>query len=64
MSTYTVEVPSWVRVDSMGSEGIHTRENRGNRSLLNAPEGSGGQENKVETICHEVVVRSYSYRAE
>jgi len=35
----------------MGSERIHPRQNKGDRSLLNTPQGSSGQESKGETVC-------------
>ena len=41
-----------------------TRQNKGDRSLLNTLQGSSGQDSKGETVCHEAVVRDYSYREE
>lgn len=38
-----------------GSERIHLRWNKGQRSLLNTQQGSGRQDSKAETVCSEVV---------
>lgn len=48
--------PSRVEAGSLGGESIHTRWNKGDRSLLNTPQGSGRQNSKEETVCHEAVV--------
>lgn len=47
----------------MSGERIHTRENKGDRGLLNIPEGGGGQDSTGETVMCQVVVRGHSYRA-
>ena len=47
-----------------GNEKIHPRHNKGDRRLLNTLQGNSGQTSKGDTICHGVVVRSYSYRSE
>lgn len=47
--------PTWVEAGGTGSEGIHLRQNKGKRCLLNTKQGSHKQDSKSETICNETV---------
>ena len=42
--------PDQVAASSIGGERIHPRQNKGDRNLLNTPQGSGGQDSKGETV--------------
>lgn len=39
----------------MGGERIHLRENKGDKSILNTSQGSGGQESRRMPVCKDTV---------
>ena len=54
--------PGWVGASDSGGERIHSRQNKGDRSLLNTLQGSSGQDSRGETRCHVAVVSGHSSR--
>ena len=48
--------PDRVGAGSMGSERIHQRQSKGDRSLLNTLQGSPREDSKGQAVCIEAVV--------
>ena len=44
-----------VQAGSTGGERIHLRQSKGDRSLMNTPQGSSGQDCRGEAVGNEVV---------
>ena len=47
--------PDGVKASGAGGEIIHSRQNKGDRSSSNIPQGSCGQDSEGETVCHNTV---------
>lgn len=45
----------WVEACGKEGERIHLRQDKGERSLLNTPQGSGGPDSRGEDVFQEVV---------
>lgn len=55
MGALNVAMIHRVEASGTGSEKIHLRQNKGNRSLLNMLQGSNEQDSTGEAVCKEVV---------
>ena len=55
MVPQNMEWPNLVEAGNLGSKIIHSRQNKGDRILMNMQQWSGGQDSKGGTICYEVV---------
>ena len=60
LNSDSVACPNWVAARGTGSERIHQRQNKGDRSLLNTLQGNRGQDSQRERLfCQEAMVRGH-----
>ena len=44
-----------VEANGVGDERIHLRQNKGDKNVLNTPQGSGGHESRRVAVCKDAV---------